>query len=268
MAENPNQNSLKRIITTVAIIIGVGLIGIAILKISIHHDKYDLYDPSKLAPGDIIDTISVPAEIDSLLEKTQSKMFDLIYQEKVEKGLIILFKDEFGFRHAFFSNKMEVWNISGNTELSPKEGFTWTMTNDPNIPILTFAGLITDKDIQTVIVKQKSSTSQAKIITTTQGRFWFTHFDYLEGTSGQSDPLKLKLYQVMARLFGKKVYMMERIIEEELKRIEDLRFKTVSLTKNEALEKDIRAYIHFYNYERLQARLDGLRPMEFRTKAA
>ena len=36
----------------------------------------------------------------------------------------------------------------------------------------------------------------------------------------------------------------------------------------EALEKDIRAYIHFYNYERLQARLDGLSPMEFRTKAA
>ncbi|MBO7748731.1 hypothetical protein I8J29_31635 [Paenibacillus sp. MWE-103] len=192
MAGNPNQNSVKRIITIVTIIIGVGLIGIAIIKISIHHDKYDLYDPSKLAPGDIIDTIGVPAEIDSLLEKTQSKMFDLIYQEKVEKGLIILFKDEFGFRHAFFSNKMEVWNISGNTELSPKEGFTWTMTNDPNIPILTFAGLITDEDIQTVIVIQKSSTSQAKIITTTQGRFWFTHFDYLEEASGQPDALKIE----------------------------------------------------------------------------
>ncbi|MUG72385.1 IS3 family transposase, partial [Paenibacillus sp. MMS18-CY102] len=26
--------------------------------------------------------------------------------------------------------------------------------------------------------------------------------------------------------------------------------------------------IHFYNYERLQAKLNGLSPMEFRTKAA
>lgn len=36
----------------------------------------------------------------------------------------------------------------------------------------------------------------------------------------------------------------------------------------EELQSDIEAYIHFYNYERLQAKLDGLSPMEFRTKAA
>lgn len=36
----------------------------------------------------------------------------------------------------------------------------------------------------------------------------------------------------------------------------------------EELEKDIDTYIHFYNNERLQAKLNGLSPMEFRTKAA
>ncbi|GED56552.1 hypothetical protein BFO01nite_06840 [Brevibacillus formosus] len=36
----------------------------------------------------------------------------------------------------------------------------------------------------------------------------------------------------------------------------------------EELERDIEAYIHFYNYERLQSKLNGLSPMEFRTKAA
>ncbi|WP_183603537.1 IS3 family transposase [Paenibacillus phyllosphaerae] len=36
----------------------------------------------------------------------------------------------------------------------------------------------------------------------------------------------------------------------------------------EGLERDIKAYIHFYNYERLQAKLNGLSPIEFRTKAA
>ncbi|GGG08013.1 IS3 family transposase [Paenibacillus abyssi] len=35
----------------------------------------------------------------------------------------------------------------------------------------------------------------------------------------------------------------------------------------EELKKDI-DYIHFYNNERLQAKLNGLSPMEFRTKAA
>jgi putative transposase len=34
------------------------------------------------------------------------------------------------------------------------------------------------------------------------------------------------------------------------------------------LQKDIDEYIRFYNYERLQAKLNGLSPMEFRTKTA
>jgi transposase InsO family protein len=36
----------------------------------------------------------------------------------------------------------------------------------------------------------------------------------------------------------------------------------------EELQKDIDAYIYFYNNERLQAKLNGLSPMEYRTKAA
>lgn len=36
----------------------------------------------------------------------------------------------------------------------------------------------------------------------------------------------------------------------------------------EALKKDIDDYIYFYNHERLQAKLNSLSPMEFRTKAA
>jgi len=36
----------------------------------------------------------------------------------------------------------------------------------------------------------------------------------------------------------------------------------------EELKRDIEAYIHFYNNERLQAKLNSLSPMEYRTKAA
>ena len=41
-----------------------------------------------------------------------------------------------------------------------------------------------------------------------------------------------------------------------------------SYSSFEDLKKDIDDYIQFYNYERLQAKLNGLSPMEFRTKAA
>jgi putative transposase len=36
----------------------------------------------------------------------------------------------------------------------------------------------------------------------------------------------------------------------------------------EELKKDIEEYIHFYNHERLQKRLNGLSPLEYRAKAA
>ncbi len=36
----------------------------------------------------------------------------------------------------------------------------------------------------------------------------------------------------------------------------------------EELERDIERYIHFYNNDRLQAKLNGLSPMEYRAKAA
>jgi hypothetical protein len=138
-------------------------------------------------------SISSEDKIHKLLEKTSyPKTFELLYQEEVENGMVVLYKDESGFRHAFFSNKTEYWNISGNAELNPKDGFTWGMTNDPNIPKLTFAGLITDDEIQNVMVRQKTLNQQAKIVSTEQGRFWFTYFDNLEEAPGQSDPLKIE----------------------------------------------------------------------------
>ncbi|PQP87444.1 hypothetical protein CPT76_24260 [Paenibacillus sp. AR247] len=131
---------------------------------------------------------STEDKIDKLLEKT-GKPFELLYQEEVENGMIVLYKDESGFRHAYFSNKTKYWNISGNAELNPIDGFTWGMTNDPNIPKLTFAGLIIDDEIQNVIVRQTTVNQQAKIVSTDQGRFWFTYFDNLDESS---DHLKIE----------------------------------------------------------------------------
>ncbi|WP_307449187.1 IS3 family transposase [Paenibacillus sp. V4I3] len=46
------------------------------------------------------------------------------------------------------------------------------------------------------------------------------------------------------------------------------RYYLRSYTTFEDLKKDIDTYIYFYNNERLQAKLNGLSPMEFRTKTA
>ncbi|KRE61911.1 hypothetical protein ASL11_23680 [Paenibacillus sp. Soil750] len=133
-------------------------------------------------------SISSEDKIDKLLEKTPyPNTFEKLYQEEVENGMIVLYKDESGFRHAFFSNKTKYWNISGNAELNPLDGFTWGMTNDPNIPKLTFAGLITDDEIQNVMIRQTTINQQAKIVSTVQRRVWFTYFENLEDSAGQSD---------------------------------------------------------------------------------
>ncbi|MBP1933369.1 hypothetical protein [Ammoniphilus resinae] len=114
----------------------------------------------------------------------------VLHKEELNNGIIILYKDESGFRHAFFSEKLGYWNMSGNAELNPKDGFNWTMNNDSNIPIVTFAGVLTNDKIKKVMIKQETLESQAKIIETEQGRIWFTYFDTLENAN--PDPLKVE----------------------------------------------------------------------------
>jgi len=46
------------------------------------------------------------------------------------------------------------------------------------------------------------------------------------------------------------------------------RYYLRSYSTFEELQSDIDDYIQFYNYERLQDKLNGLSPIEFRTKAA
>ncbi|QAY66013.1 hypothetical protein ET464_06030 [Paenibacillus protaetiae] len=120
-------------------------------------------------------------KMNMLLQKIRNpESFELLYKEKVDEGMFVLFQDNSGFRHAFFSNKTGYWNPSANTEINPRDGFTWGMTNDPNISISTFAGVITNNQIQKVIIRQMNSVKQAKIIQTEQGRFWFLIINKLD----------------------------------------------------------------------------------------
>jgi len=117
-------------------------------------------------------------KIEKLFEKAgKPESFELLYQDEIDHGLFVLYIDDSGLNHAIYSDKMKYWNVSGNSDLDPKDGFNWGMTNDPHIPIATFAGVITNDEIKKVVVRLETLVNEAVVITTTQGRFWYTYFD-------------------------------------------------------------------------------------------
>ncbi len=120
---------------------------------------------------------------------------EILYEEEIERGKIILYKDETGFRHAFVSEGDSInWINSGNAELNPEDGCTWTMINDVKTPIFTVAGVITNNEITDVVVKQKTIEKAGNIIQTEEGlTLWYTYFDILvEPNPGEPDPLKIE----------------------------------------------------------------------------
>ncbi|WP_144240550.1 hypothetical protein [Paenibacillus sabinae] len=117
----------------------------------------------------------------------------LLYSTNVDNGKIALIIDESGFRTAFYSNRINNWNITGNADANPKDGFSWTMLNAPYIPIVIFGGVINDDNITTVLVKQRTLSKQAYVINLNQGRYWYVLFDTLEQPEmNESDPLKIE----------------------------------------------------------------------------
>lgn len=133
------------------------------------------------------------------------KSTTLLYKEKIDAGTIYLYKDKSGFRHAFSSNDFKIWFSSSNGEVNPKDGFDWTMNNAPDVPIVTFAGVITNDEIKVVIVKQKTLEKKAKLIETKEGlRVWFVTFRILEDADiGKPDPLKIEAYSRDGNLIWK-----------------------------------------------------------------
>lgn len=115
----------------------------------------------------------------------------VFHQEELGKGTIVLYKDNAGFRHAFFSNKLKAWNVGGNADMNNKAGVAWTMYNDEKTPIVTFAGFITNNQVKNILVRQKTLVKNAKVIKVDQDlSVWFVDFDILE--YGLPDPLKIE----------------------------------------------------------------------------
>jgi len=141
-----------------------------------------------------------------IMKKVQFPQSTVIFHtEKFKDGEILLYEDQFGYRAAFFSVKDDYFSSSSNAEVNPKDGFTWTMVNDPNVPVVVFSGVITDDKIEEVIVKQKTLERKAKIIEIKERkRIWFATFEVLEkADNGKPDPLKIEAYDNEGNIYWK-----------------------------------------------------------------
>ena len=130
---------------------------------------------------------------------------NILHTENYKDGTIILYEDKSGFRADFFLVKDDYFVGGGNADGNPKDGFAWTMRNDPNIALVLFAGVITDEKIKEVIVKQKTLERKAEIIDINDGkRIWFATFDVLEkADDGKPDPLKIEAYDNEGNIYWK-----------------------------------------------------------------
>lgn len=140
--------------------------------------------------------------LESVVDPQSTK---IIYKENFKNGVIVLYQDKTGFRSDFFILKENYSVNGGNAKLNPEDGLSWTMRNDPHIPIVLFGGVITDEMIEKVIVKQRTVEQIAKIIDINDGkRYWFAVFDILEESlNGEADPLKIEAYDKEGNLYWK-----------------------------------------------------------------
>ena len=81
----------------------------------------------------------------------------------------------------------------------------WVMINNPKVPLALYGGIITNKQITTVLVKQKTIEKEATIVETAEGlRYWFVTFDSLEDADpGEPDPLIIEAYDSSGNVLWK-----------------------------------------------------------------
>ncbi|MEK4628302.1 MAG: hypothetical protein ABS944_15030 [Solibacillus sp.] len=130
---------------------------------------------------------------------------EILDKQQKDDYEVVFYKDESGFRIGYKKLDYKYWTNTANGEINPDDGFDWVMINDPKVPITLFGGIITNKQITTVLVKQKTIEKEATIVETNEGfRGWFVKFDSLENAiSGEPDPLKIEAYDTNGTILWK-----------------------------------------------------------------
>ncbi|MEK4131171.1 hypothetical protein NYE67_16135 [Solibacillus sp. FSL W8-0474] len=130
---------------------------------------------------------------------------EILDKQQKDDYEVVFYKDETGFRIGYKKLDYEYWTNTSNGEINPEDGFDWVMINNPKIPITLFGGIITNEQITTVLVKQKTIEKEATIVETNEGfRGWFVTFDSLENANpGEPDPLKIEAFDTNGNILWK-----------------------------------------------------------------
>lgn len=130
---------------------------------------------------------------------------EIIYHGQMDDHQIVVYEDETGFRVGYKKQGDKNWTHTSNGNINPDDGFDWVMNNNPTVPIALFGGTITNNNITTVLVKQKTMEKEATIIKTDDGlRYWFVTFNTLEDADpGEPDPLKIEAFDRYGNMLWK-----------------------------------------------------------------
>jgi hypothetical protein len=105
----------------------------------------------------------------------------ILHKQEIDEGTLYFYKDQTGFRHAIISKRGDFRLNSENVPLNPETGMNWTINGDPDFPIIILSGVISNKKIQEITIKQNGVEHTAGIVKTDKGtRFWFVIFDRVD----------------------------------------------------------------------------------------
>ncbi|MBU9722885.1 MULTISPECIES: bZIP transcription factor [Bacillaceae] len=112
---------------------------------------------------------------DAFMRNAQlSKTTEFIFEEQLETGLMVIYKDEVGYRHSYYSTKNGFWANSDYANVS-EVGVSWTVNHEQEVPLISTAGLITNENISDIIVRHDGRKREARIVNVDDNRrVWYT----------------------------------------------------------------------------------------------
>ncbi|WP_147536156.1 hypothetical protein [Bacillus marasmi] len=119
---------------------------------------------------------------------------EILNKLEIDEGMLYFYKDETGIRHSFVSNDGNIRLNSDVMELDSIKGVNWAINEDPNLSIIILAGVISNKEIQEISLKQNGIENDGIIMEPKKElRFWYAIFDRVVGNGVVSEePFKIE----------------------------------------------------------------------------
>ena len=155
-------------------------------------------------------TFSINSTEDFLKSVRHPKSTEILNKLQKEDYGVVFYKDETGFRTGYKKSGDTYWTHTGNGGVEPVDGMDWVMNNNPKVPLALFGGIITNEQITTVHMWQKTIEKEATIVETAEGmRCWFVTFDALEDADAEEgDLLKIEAFDSNGNVLGRQIIQL------------------------------------------------------------